>query len=113
MALIWGIPYLFIKIAVGELTPATLVFARSLIGASLLSPLAVAQGDLAKRDRVSLEDEGGRLLTFEAAEIYRPAFARPQHECAAHVKPARPPFAQSSAASRQAQVGCRSVPLSS
>src|SRR6266850_1492157 len=46
MAFIWGIPYLFIKIAVGELTPATLVFLRSLIGASLLLPLAVARKDL-------------------------------------------------------------------
>ncbi len=47
MALIWGIPYLFIKIAVGELTPATLVFLRSLIGALLLFPVAVARKDLA------------------------------------------------------------------
>jgi drug/metabolite transporter (DMT)-like permease len=47
MALIWGIPYLFIKIAVGEITPATLVFSRSLIGAALLLPLAVARKDLA------------------------------------------------------------------
>ena len=47
MAFIWGIPYLFIKIAVGELTPATLVFVRSLIGASILLPLAVARKDLA------------------------------------------------------------------
>jgi drug/metabolite transporter (DMT)-like permease len=47
MALIWGIPYLFIKVAVGEITPATLVFLRSLIGASLLLPLAVARNDLA------------------------------------------------------------------
>src|SRR2546430_14893674 len=46
MAFIWGIPYLFIKIAVGELTPATLVFLRRLIGASLLLPLAVARKDL-------------------------------------------------------------------
>jgi drug/metabolite transporter (DMT)-like permease len=47
MALIWGIPYLFIKIAVGELTPATLVFLRSLIGAAILLPLALARKDLA------------------------------------------------------------------
>jgi len=47
MALIWGIPYLFIKIAVGELTPATLVFLRSLIGASILLPTALARKDLA------------------------------------------------------------------
>jgi drug/metabolite transporter (DMT)-like permease len=47
MAFIWGIPYLFIKIAVGELTPATLVLLRSLIGASLLLPIAVARNELA------------------------------------------------------------------
>jgi drug/metabolite transporter (DMT)-like permease len=47
MALIWGIPYLFIKIAVGELTPATLVFLRSALGAVLLLPIALARKDLA------------------------------------------------------------------
>jgi drug/metabolite transporter (DMT)-like permease len=47
MAFIWGIPYLLIKIAVAELTPAMLVLARSLIGAALLLPLAVARKDLA------------------------------------------------------------------
>jgi drug/metabolite transporter (DMT)-like permease len=46
MAVIWGIPYLFIKIAVAELSPATLVFARTALGAALLLPLAVARGDL-------------------------------------------------------------------
>ncbi len=47
MALIWGIPYLFIKIAVGELTPATLVFLRSALGAVFLLPIALARKDLA------------------------------------------------------------------
>lgn len=47
MALIWGIPYLFIKIAVGEITPATLVFLRSALGALLLLPIALARNDLA------------------------------------------------------------------
>jgi drug/metabolite transporter (DMT)-like permease len=47
MAFIWGIPYLFIKIAVAELTPATLVFARSALGALLLVPIAVGRKDLA------------------------------------------------------------------
>src|SRR2546423_14174966 len=47
MALIWGIPYLLIKVAVGELTPATLVFLRSLIGAAILVPVALARKDLA------------------------------------------------------------------
>jgi len=47
MAFIWGIPYLFIKIAVGEITPALLVFSRSVIGASLLLPIAIGRKDLA------------------------------------------------------------------
>ena len=42
MAIIWGIPYLFIKIAVGELTPVTLVFLRTLVGALILLPIAAA-----------------------------------------------------------------------
>lgn len=46
MGLIWGIPYLFIKIAVSELSPATLVFLRTAIGAALLLPVAAARKDL-------------------------------------------------------------------
>jgi drug/metabolite transporter (DMT)-like permease len=46
MSFIWGIPYLFIKIAVGELTPASLVFLRTAIGAALLLPIAAARSDL-------------------------------------------------------------------
>ena len=47
MAVIWGIPYLLIKIAVGELTPASLVLLRTAIGAVLLLPVAAARGWLA------------------------------------------------------------------
>lgn len=46
MALIWGIPYLLIKIAVAELTPATLVFLRTTVAAAILVPLAAARGDV-------------------------------------------------------------------
>jgi drug/metabolite transporter (DMT)-like permease len=46
MAIIWGIPYLLIKIAVGELTPVSLVFLRTAIGAAILLPLAAARGGL-------------------------------------------------------------------
>lgn len=46
MAIIWGIPYLLIKIAVGELTPASLVFLRTGLGAALLLPIAVARGGI-------------------------------------------------------------------
>jgi drug/metabolite transporter (DMT)-like permease len=44
MGVIWGIPYLLIKVAVEDLSPATLVFARTGLGALLLLPLAAARG---------------------------------------------------------------------
>jgi drug/metabolite transporter (DMT)-like permease len=44
MAVIWGIPYLLIKVAVGELTPAGLVLLRTTGGAALLLPIAAARG---------------------------------------------------------------------
>ena len=46
MAIIWGIPYLLIKIAVGELTPVALVFFRTSLGAILLLPIAAATAGL-------------------------------------------------------------------
>ena len=46
MSVIWGIPYLFIRVAVEEISPATLVFARTVIGSALLLPIAVARVDL-------------------------------------------------------------------
>ena len=46
MCVIWGIPYLMIRVAVRELAPVTLVFFRTAIGAALLLPFAVARGEL-------------------------------------------------------------------
>jgi len=46
MAVIWGIPYLLIKVAVGELAPATLVLVRTTVAAAILVPLAIARGDI-------------------------------------------------------------------
>jgi drug/metabolite transporter (DMT)-like permease len=46
MAAIWGIPYLLIKVAVAELTPATLVLLRTAVAASILVPLAAARGEI-------------------------------------------------------------------
>jgi drug/metabolite transporter (DMT)-like permease len=46
MGIIWGVPYLLIKVAVRSLAPADLVFARTGIGAALLVPLAAARGQL-------------------------------------------------------------------
>lgn len=41
LGLIWGIPYLFIRIAVRELDPVVVAFSRTTIGALLLLPLAI------------------------------------------------------------------------
>lgn len=40
LGIIWGVPYLFIKIAIAELTPEFLVLARTALAAALLLPIA-------------------------------------------------------------------------
>jgi drug/metabolite transporter (DMT)-like permease len=44
MGVIWGIPYLLIKVAVGDLSPASLVFLRTTTGALVLLPIAARRG---------------------------------------------------------------------
>ena len=46
MSVIWGIPYLFIKVAVGELSPAAVAGSRTLLAAVVLLPLAARAGAL-------------------------------------------------------------------
>ncbi|HEY8801194.1 MAG TPA: DMT family transporter [Candidatus Limnocylindrales bacterium] len=46
MSVFWGIPYLFIRVAVAEITPATLVLARTTIAAAILLPIALVRVDL-------------------------------------------------------------------
>lgn len=46
VGLLWGIPYLFMKVAVEELSTPMIVFSRLLIGATLLIPLAMREGSL-------------------------------------------------------------------
>jgi drug/metabolite transporter (DMT)-like permease len=46
LGVIWGIPYLLIKVAVGVLTPASLVFLRTALGAALLLPVVIGGGNL-------------------------------------------------------------------
>lgn len=46
MSVIWGIPYLFIRVAVAEISPATLVFARTAIATAILLPIALVRVDL-------------------------------------------------------------------
>jgi drug/metabolite transporter (DMT)-like permease len=46
MSVIWGIPYLLIKVAVDEVSPVTVVFARCVVGAAILLPWTIAKGQL-------------------------------------------------------------------
>jgi len=46
MGLIWGIPYLLIKVVVRDLSPDVLVFCRTALGALLLVPVAAARNQL-------------------------------------------------------------------
>ena len=65
----WGIPYLLIKIAVGQLSPAMLVFSRVAVAAAVLLPVAAARGEL----RPALR-RWRPLLGFTLAEITVPQF---------------------------------------
>jgi len=67
MAVIWGIPYLLIKVAVGEVSPVVVVFARCVIGAALLLPWTIARGQL----RPALR-HWRWLLLFTALEMTGP-----------------------------------------
>jgi drug/metabolite transporter (DMT)-like permease len=46
MSVIWGVPYLLIKVAVDEVSPVMVVFVRCAIGAALLLPWTIARGQL-------------------------------------------------------------------
>jgi drug/metabolite transporter (DMT)-like permease len=67
MCVIWGIPYLLIRVAVRELTPVMLVFARTSIAALLLLPIAVMRDELRPLARRALP-----LLVFTIVEIAVP-----------------------------------------
>lgn len=64
MCVIWGTPYLLIRVAVGELSPAALVFFRTAVAALILMPVVIARG--------GLRGIGARwvpLVAFAAMEI--------------------------------------------
>ena len=46
VSLLWGVPYLFIKVAVAEVPPVTVVFVRVVLAALLLAPVAARRGEL-------------------------------------------------------------------
>ncbi|HTX82719.1 MAG TPA: EamA family transporter [Streptosporangiaceae bacterium] len=67
MSLIWGVPYLLIKVAVGGVAPPVLVLARVGIGAALLLPIAIRRRELAP-----LLPHWRWVLLFALVEIIAP-----------------------------------------
>ena len=67
LCVIWGIPYLLIRVSVRELTPATLVFGRTALASALLLPVAAKRGELRP-----LAARWRPLLAFAVIEIAAP-----------------------------------------
>lgn len=67
MCVIWGIPYLLIRVSVSELSPATLVFLRTSVAALILLPLVVRRGWLRP-----IGDRWVALIAFAAVEVALP-----------------------------------------
>jgi drug/metabolite transporter (DMT)-like permease len=67
MCVIWGIPYLLIRVAVREISPATLVLGRTVIAAAILVPLAALRRELRLERRHLVP-----LAVFAAIEIMVP-----------------------------------------
>ncbi|MCW2577272.1 MAG: cyeA [Modestobacter sp.] len=68
MSVIWGVPYLLIKVAVGDFSPVVLVFLRCVVGAALLLPWTVARGRLG----TALRQHWRALLLFTVLEMTMP-----------------------------------------
>jgi drug/metabolite transporter (DMT)-like permease len=69
MSVIWGVPYLFIKVAVEVLSPASLVLCRTGLAALILLPVAAARGELRP-----LLKHWKPLLAFTVCELAVPWF---------------------------------------
>jgi drug/metabolite transporter (DMT)-like permease len=67
MCVIWGLPYLLIRVSVRSITPAELVFGRTAIGAAILLPVAALRGQLR-----SVVPHWRPLLAYTAVEIAVP-----------------------------------------
>ena len=67
MCVLWGIPYLMIRVAVRDVSPATLVLARTALAAGLLLPIAAA-----RREIRPVLSRWAPLLAFAAVEIAVP-----------------------------------------
>src|SRR3984957_9047074 len=69
MSVIWGVPYLLIKVADGGVSVPVLVFARVGVGAALLLPIAVRRHELG-----ALRPYWRWLAVFAVVEIIAPWF---------------------------------------
>jgi drug/metabolite transporter (DMT)-like permease len=67
MCVLWGVPYLLIRVAVRDVSPAMLVLARTAVAAALLVPLAAFRHELRP-----VLPRWGPLLVFAAIEIAVP-----------------------------------------
>ncbi|ANB06136.1 hypothetical protein SAM40697_2176 [Streptomyces ambofaciens] len=68
MGVVWGVPYLMIKVAVDEVSPSGVVFTRCALGAALLLPFALRKGNLFGTVRTHWKP----LLAFAVIEIIGP-----------------------------------------
>lgn len=67
MGVIWGIPYLLIKVAVEEISPSMLVLARTVLASLVLLPIALRKGRLPE-----VLAAWKPLVAFAAVEIMAP-----------------------------------------
>ena len=72
MGVIWGIPYLLIKVADGGVSVPVLVWARVTVGALILVPVALAQGAWRPEPRAALRRHWRWLLAYAVIEIIGP-----------------------------------------
>ena len=69
MCVIWGIPYLLIRMAVSEISPVMLVFLRTGVAALILAPFALRRGGLRP-----LHGRWLAVFAYAAAELAIPWF---------------------------------------
>jgi drug/metabolite transporter (DMT)-like permease len=69
VAFLWGIPYVFIAVAVDEVSPAWVAFARTALAALVLLPFAFRADALA-----GLRPKAGWLVVLAAAQMAGPFF---------------------------------------
>jgi drug/metabolite transporter (DMT)-like permease len=72
MGIIWGIPYLLIKVADGAVSVPVLVWSRIVIGAAILVPVALAQGALRADQRALLRRNWPWIAAYALIEIIIP-----------------------------------------